>query len=51
MIIKYKSTDFDSFIYFDQFICNRYVRTILLKLLRFILQKTSAYVKDRMFFL
>lgn len=41
---KYKSNDFDSFISFEQIICNRYVRTFLLKYLRFILQITGEYV-------
>ena len=35
---------FDSFISIEQIICNRYVRTILLKYLSFILQITGEYV-------
>ena len=41
---KYKSNDFDSFISMEQIICNRYVRTFLLKYLSFILQITGKYV-------
>ena len=36
--------DFDSFISMEQNICNRYVRTFLLKYLSFILQITGEYV-------
>ena len=41
---KYKSNAFDSFISIEQIFCNKYIRTILLKYMSFILQITGEYI-------